>query len=99
MRIVNAKSAMVAAGCMTATAVVLSALTAPPRQQANSPTPKEVVLVLDPTQCKVHYTVDSTLHLVHGTFNLKSGNVHLDPGSGKASGEIVVFATSGDSGN
>jgi polyisoprenoid-binding protein YceI len=47
----------------------------------------------------VHYTVDTTLHTVHGTFNLKSGNVHLDPNSGKASGEIIVFATSGDSGN
>jgi len=99
MRFANAKSAMAAAGFLVATAVVLSALAAPPRPQANVPAPQEVVLVLDPTQSKVHYTVDSTLHTVHGTFNLKSGNVHLDPESGKASGEIIVFATSGESGN
>ena len=100
MRIANAKRAIVVAGFMAATAVVLSALAVvPPHQQASQPGPQEVVLVLDPGQCKVHYTVDSTLHTVHGTFNLKSGNVHLDPNSGKASGEIIVFATSGDSGN
>jgi polyisoprenoid-binding protein YceI len=99
MRIANAKSAMAAAGFMAATALVLSALAAPPRPQTNPPAPHEVVLLLDPAQCKVHYTVDSTVHTVHGTFNLKSGNVHLDPDTGKASGEIIVFATSGDSGN
>jgi polyisoprenoid-binding protein YceI len=99
MRIANAKSAMVATGFMAATALVLSALAAPPRPQANQVPPQEVVLVLDPAQCKVHYTVDSTLHTVHGTFNLKRGTVHLNPESGKASGEIIVSATSGDSGN
>ena len=31
--------------------------------------------------------------------HLKNGAVHFDPDSGKAGGEIVVFATSGDSGN
>jgi polyisoprenoid-binding protein YceI len=43
--------------------------------------------------------VDSTLHTVHGTFALKSGSVHFNPDSGKSTGEIVVLATSGDSGN
>ena len=99
MRIANAKSALAAAAFIATRALVLSALAVPPRPQANQAAPQEVVLVLDPAQCKVHYTVDSTLHTVHGTFDLKSGTVHLNPESGKASGEIIVYATSGDSGN
>lgn len=75
------------------------AFAAAPAAQTTQTTAQEVVLVLDPSQCKVHFSVDATLHTVHGTFNLKSGTVHYDPESGKASGEIVVYATSGDSGN
>jgi polyisoprenoid-binding protein YceI len=83
----------VAAVCMT----VLSAV--PLLQpQAASPAP-EIILTLDPAQCKVHFAVDSTLHTVHGTFALKRGALHFDPQSGKASGEIVVFAPSGETGN
>ncbi len=43
--------------------------------------------------------LDSTLHTVHGTFALKRGSVKFDPASGTASGEFVVDATSGQSGN
>jgi polyisoprenoid-binding protein YceI len=63
------------------------------------PTDREVVLELDPAESKVHYRVDTTLHTVHGTFAPKRGNVRFDPESGRADGEVVVFATSGDSGN
>jgi polyisoprenoid-binding protein YceI len=82
--------------------IFLSAAAAPPRMQSPQAAPasiSEVALTLDPAQCKVHWTVDSSLHLVHGTFNLKSGSVHFNPSSGKAGGEIVVFASSGESGN
>ena len=81
-------------------AIFLSAAAAPPRvQSAASASGSEIALTLDPAQSKVHYSVDSTLHTVHGTFNLKSGSIHFDPSTGKAGGEIVVFATSGESGN
>jgi polyisoprenoid-binding protein YceI len=60
---------------------------------------QQYVAILDATQTEIEYSVDSTLHTVHGTFALKSGEIHFDPSTGKASGHIVVDATSGDSGN
>lgn len=59
----------------------------------------EIVLILDPAQSKVHWTLDSSLHTVHGTFAVKSGTVHFNPKTGTAGGEIVVSAASGESGN
>ncbi len=61
--------------------------------------PGEVILRLDPAQSKLHWTLGSTLHTVHGTFALKRGEVRFDPANGSASGEIVADATSGASGN
>jgi len=59
----------------------------------------EVTLNIDTEQSKLHWTMGSTLHTVHGTFSLKRGLLKYDPATGKASGEIVVYATSGESGN
>jgi polyisoprenoid-binding protein YceI len=59
----------------------------------------EVTLNLDVAQSKLHWTLDSTLHTVHGTFNLKRGAVKFNPATGSASGEFIVYATSGESGN
>jgi polyisoprenoid-binding protein YceI len=59
----------------------------------------EIVLTLNPAQSKLHWTVDSALHTVHGTFALKAGTVHFNPETGTAGGEIVVDAPSGQSGN
>jgi polyisoprenoid-binding protein YceI len=60
---------------------------------------QESVFSLNPAQTEIHFTLDTTLHTVHGTFKLKSGVIRFDPASGKAGGAIVVDATSGDSGN
>jgi polyisoprenoid-binding protein YceI len=60
---------------------------------------QEYVATLDAGQTNIEYSVESSLHTVHGTFTLKNGEIHFDPSSGKASGRIVVDATSGDSGN
>ncbi|MGB7849008.1 MAG: YceI family protein [Candidatus Acidiferrum sp.] len=99
MRVTSWKSALATVSGTCGIALLLSATATPPRQQSASANAQEIVLELDPAQSKVHYSVDSTLHTVHGTFALKSGTVHFDPESGKAGGEVSVFATSGDSGN
>lgn len=59
----------------------------------------EIELHVDAGQSKLHWTVGSTLHTVHGTFAVKSSIIRLDLGTGKAGGEIVVDATSGESGS
>jgi polyisoprenoid-binding protein YceI len=56
-------------------------------------------VVFDPARTTVDFTLGDVLHTVHGTFRLKSGVIHFDPGTGKASGSVVVDATSGDSGS
>jgi polyisoprenoid-binding protein YceI len=81
-------------------AVLLSATAAPPAPQSTQTAVKGVTLDVDPARSKVNYIVDTSLHTVHGTFALKAGSaVHFDPGTGKASGEVAVYATSGESGN
>ncbi len=60
---------------------------------------QEVAVNLDPAQTTIEFTLDTTLHAVHGTFKLKSGHISFDPATGKASGEVIVDATSGDSNN
>jgi len=59
----------------------------------------EMQVVLDPASTEVHWTLPGNLHTVHGTFKLKRGQVRFDPATGAASGELVVDATSGESGN
>ena len=60
---------------------------------------ENVHVQFDPARTKVEYTVDSTLHTVHGTFQLKRGAIDYDTVTGKASGEIVIDAASGASGS
>lgn len=81
---------------LTLFAVCARPQTPQPGPQTN---PGEITLNLDVAQSKLHWTLDSTLHTVHGTFNLKRGVVKFDLATGSASGEIVVYATSGESGS
>jgi polyisoprenoid-binding protein YceI len=59
----------------------------------------EVRIDFDPSTTKVEFTLADVLHTVHGSFRLKSGNIHFDPTSGVAGGALIVDATSGQSGN
>jgi len=60
---------------------------------------QKLQLKLDPTKTRVAWTLGDVLHTVEGTFQLKSGTIVFDPQSGEASGQIVVDAASGNSGN
>jgi polyisoprenoid-binding protein YceI len=82
-----------------ATPVALVVLSALPQHAAPQPPPSEIVLELDPAQSKVHWTLESTIHTVHGSFAFKKGTLRLETSTGKASGEITVDAASGNSGN
>jgi polyisoprenoid-binding protein YceI len=57
------------------------------------------VVNLDPAQTKVTFLLDTTLHTVHGTFELKSGQIRFDVATGKASGAIVLDARSATTDN
>ena len=70
---------------------VLAAFTGATAQQKS--------LELDPAHTSVKFTLGDVLHTVHGTFQLKRGALQLDLSSGKLTGEIVVDATSGESGS
>ena len=60
---------------------------------------EEKTFEVDPGQTTVSFTLGDVLHTVHGTFKLKRGTIHFDDATGQASGELVVDATSGDSGS
>jgi polyisoprenoid-binding protein YceI len=60
---------------------------------------QQKIFTLDPSQTKVNFTVDSTLHTVHGDFHLKRGSIQFDNSTGAATGELVVDSASGESGS
>src|SRR6516164_5489716 len=71
---------------------ILLALLAPGAAQ-------QVQVKLDPATTHIDWTLGDVLHTVQGTFQLKSGTIVFDQKTGEASGQIVVDATSGNSGN
>jgi polyisoprenoid-binding protein YceI len=99
MRVCGWRSTGSTAALILAAALLLCAAPSPPRPQTATAATREIALTLDPAQTKLHFNVDSTLHLVHGTFAVKSGSLKFDPQTGKASGSIVVNAVSGETGN
>jgi polyisoprenoid-binding protein YceI len=60
---------------------------------------QEATLNFVPAQTTVDFTLGDVLHTVHGSFNLKTGQVRFDPATNAISGEIVVDATSGHTGS
>jgi polyisoprenoid-binding protein YceI len=54
---------------------------------------------LDSSKTTVTFTLDATLHSVHGSFKVQGGSIRFDPQSGAASGKIAVDATSAETGN
>jgi polyisoprenoid-binding protein YceI len=66
---------------------------------ASSIPAQDTILQVDPSKTKVEFTLADVLHTVHGSFLLKRGDLRFDATTGKASGELVVDAASGDSGS
>jgi polyisoprenoid-binding protein YceI len=60
---------------------------------------QETRLDLDPARTTVKFTLADVLHTVRGDFKLKHGSIFFDPMTGKMGGDLVVDATSGDSGS
>jgi polyisoprenoid-binding protein YceI len=60
---------------------------------------QEIRLEFTPAQTRVEYSLDATAHTVHGTFSLRRGSVQFNPATGVVSGELVIDAASGNSGN
>ena len=54
---------------------------------------------LDPAKTQVAFTTSDTLHTVNGHFRLREGHFSFDPGINGMSGDIIVDASSGDSGS
>jgi polyisoprenoid-binding protein YceI len=60
---------------------------------------QSVQVTLDPARTTINWSLSATMHTVHGTFKLKTGQISFDPTTGVANGELVVDASSGESGN
>jgi polyisoprenoid-binding protein YceI len=76
-------------------ATVLAAVLAP----LASIDAQERTLQLDPARTTVEFTLGATLHTVHGTFHPATGRMSFDAATGRATGELVVDATSAQTGS
>jgi polyisoprenoid-binding protein YceI len=85
-----------AASMLIAAMAILSVPASPGQTQASG---KSLKVTLDPTQTQIRWTLNGNLHTTHGTFKLKSGEFFFNPETSIAEGEILVDATSGESGN
>lgn len=86
-------------GCAILVVVTSRSWARCPQEQSQPPNSGEITLRMDPEHSKLSWTLGSTLHTVHGKFAMKSGKLSFDPANGSATGEFVVYATSGESGN
>ncbi|MDH3525194.1 MAG: YceI family protein [Acidobacteriota bacterium] len=59
----------------------------------------ERVATFDPAASKISFVLQATAHQVEGTFPVHSGELRWDGETGVASGEIVVGAEGGQTGN
>jgi polyisoprenoid-binding protein YceI len=59
----------------------------------------EQLLVIDTAASAATFTLDTTMHLVHGTLAVRSGEIRFDMQTGAASGEVMIDATLTDTAN
>lgn len=60
---------------------------------------QQSTLEFDRASTKVEFTLGDVIHTVHGSFDLKHGAVRFNPETGEVSGEVILDATSGQTGN
>lgn len=61
--------------------------------------PQELRLQFDPSKTTIAFTLGDILHTVHGSFQLKQGDVRYNIATKSVDGTLVVDAPSGQSGN
>jgi polyisoprenoid-binding protein YceI len=66
--------------------------------QSNSPSPEEITFTPDASSSSVIFSLDATMHTVHGGFAFKKSAIHFSPNLKQISGEIVLDATSAKTG-
>ena len=71
----NARPGLAALCCALLLALATSAIA----QKPQAP----FAITLDPATTSVHWTLNTTIHTVHGTFKLKSGSMLVDPETGE----------------
>jgi len=60
---------------------------------------QELRLQFDSSKTSIAFTLGDILHTVHGSFQLKQGDVKYNTATKSVSGNLIVDATSGQSGN
>jgi len=60
---------------------------------------ERIELEMNPASTAVHWILGDVLHTVRGTFKLTTGKLWFDTENGKAGGQLIVDATSGESGS
>jgi polyisoprenoid-binding protein YceI len=68
-------------------------------RQSASKNSSQIVFALIASQSKLNFTLGATAHDVHGEFDLKRGEIRIDPATSLVTGEIVADAASGRSGS
>jgi polyisoprenoid-binding protein YceI len=76
--------------------IVITLLAASASAQSSS---TKMTIRFDPAATKINWTLKDILHTVRGTFQLKSGLIVFDEGTGTADGEVIVETASAESGN
>jgi polyisoprenoid-binding protein YceI len=66
---------------------------------ATSAAAQQRTLQVDPSKTSVKFTLGAALHTVNGAFHVKPSALEFDPTSESLSGEILVDAKSGETGN
>ena len=56
-------------------------------------------IVLEANSASVAFTLGATMHTVHGKATVSSGAFQYEPDGGELTGEVVVDATTADTGN